>query len=174
MSGENFTCAWSHNYVCCIIATALGISVTLATVFITRVSVPAVGSGSLIGWTIRSIEGLRIWTHLELNCLTCTLVPAGSSPRGGDVVVCVFWQKPSELGHSFLFCSCVYFFNFFIALSTVFHSINSPDNSQLPYSVLPVLIQPFFGPFSYISHYESLTPPWYNPLWLTGLKAPTN
>ena len=25
-----------------------------------------------------------------------------------------------------------------------------------------------------ISLYESLLQPWYNPLWLTGLKAPTN
>ena len=29
------------------------------------------------------------------------------------------------------------------------------------------------GPFNYISLYESLPQPWYNPLWLTGLKAPT-
>ena len=30
------------------------------------------------------------------------------------------------------------------------------------------------GPFSYISFYESLPQHWYNPFWLTGLKAPTN
>ena len=30
------------------------------------------------------------------------------------------------------------------------------------------------GPFNYISPYESLLQPWYYPLWLTGLKAPTN
>ena len=30
------------------------------------------------------------------------------------------------------------------------------------------------GPFNYISYYESVPQPWYNPLWLTGLKAPTN
>ena len=29
-------------------------------------------------------------------------------------------------------------------------------------------------PFNYISLYEKLRQPWYNPLWLTGLKAPTN
>ena len=31
------------------------------------------------------------------------------------------------------------------------------------------------GPFNCVmSLYESLLQPWYNPLWLTGLKAPTN
>ena len=30
----------------------------------------------------------------------------------------------------------------FMALSTVFHSINSPDNSLLSHSLLPVLFQP--------------------------------
>ena len=29
------------------------------------------------------------------------------------------------------------------------------------------------GPFNYIFNYESLPQPWYNPLWLTGLKAIT-
>ena len=32
----------------------------------------------------------------------------------------------------------------------------------------------FIGSFNYISLYESLLQPWYNPLWLTGLKAPTH
>ena len=30
------------------------------------------------------------------------------------------------------------------------------------------------SPFNYISVYESIPQPWYNPLWLTGLKVPTN
>ena len=33
----------------------------------------------------------------------------------------------------------------FMALSTVFHSINSPDDSPLSPSVLPVLIQPYWS-----------------------------
>ena len=37
------------------------------------------------------------------------------------------WHKPTHLAHSFVFCSCVYFC--LMALSTVFHSINAPDNS---------------------------------------------
>ena len=37
----------------------------------------------------------------------CPTVPMISPPRGGDVTVYV-WHKPSELAHTFLFCSCVY------------------------------------------------------------------
>ena len=33
----------------------------------------------------------------------------------------------------------------FVALSTVFHSINSPDNAPLSQSVLPVLILPYWS-----------------------------
>ena len=40
-----------------------------------------------------------------------------------------------------------------------------------------LLFQSYFcliGPFNYISLYESLLQSWYNPLWLSGLKATTN
>ena len=48
---------------------------------------------------------------------------AGSPPRGGDVEVHVFdINQPS---------SPTPFFMMFMALSTVFHSVNSPDNSPL-------------------------------------------
>ena len=46
----------------------------------------------------------------------------------------------------------------FMALSTVFHSIDSPDNSPLSHSVLPVIFLPFC-PFNYTSLYESLPQP---------------
>ena len=36
-------------------------------------------------------------------------VPAGSPSRGGDAGVYV-WHKPTELAHTFSFCSCVYFY----------------------------------------------------------------
>ena len=62
----------------------------------------------------------------------------------------------------------------FLALSTVFHFMNSPESSPLSYSVLPVLSLCLVGPLNYIPLYESLPQPCYNPLWLTGLKAPTN
>ena len=35
-------------------------------------------------------------------------IPAGSPSRGGDVTVYV-WRKPTELAHSFSFCSYAYF-----------------------------------------------------------------
>ena len=39
----------------------------------------------------------------------------------------------------------------FMALSTVFHSVNSPDNSPLSHSVLPVLFLPDWSFQLYIS-----------------------
>ena len=86
----------------------------------------------------KSSSGLRgSWWELRVHLWQCSWhvhvlsdlwVPAGSPSRGGDVIVYV-WHKPTELAHSFLFCSWVYFY--FMALSTVFHSMNSPDNSPL-------------------------------------------
>ena len=101
-----------------------------------------------------------------------------------------FWHKPTEFAHSFY--SVLVSISVFIALSTAFHSINSPDNSPLSHSVLPVLFLPYWQPWcnplwltglkaptnyallALSTIYESLRQPWYNPLWLTGLKAPTN
>ena len=68
----------------------------------------------------------------------------------------------------------------FMALSTVFHSINSPDNAPLSHSVLPVFSLPvlslsaLLGLSTMIPLNESLLQPWYNPLLLGRLKAPTN
>ena len=65
-------------------------------------------------------------------------------------------HKPIELAHSF--CSVLVSVSVYMALSTVFHSINSPDNSPLSHSVLLVLLC-LTGPFNYISLYESLPQP---------------
>ena len=46
------------------------------------------------------------------------------------------WRKLTELAHSFF--SVLLSVSVFMALSTVFHSINSPVSSQFPHSVLPV------------------------------------
>ena len=67
-------------------------------------------------------------------------VPAGSPSRSGDVTVYVK-DKPTELAHSFLYFVLVSI-SVFMALSTVFHSINSPDNSPFSHSILPVLSLP--------------------------------
>ena len=54
-----------------------------------------------------------------------------SRPRGlaftWCVAIYVFWHKPTELAHSFLFCFASV--SVFMVLSTVFHSMNSPDDS---------------------------------------------
>ena len=74
-------------------------------------------------------------------CFARYRVPAGSPSRDGDVAVYVLdinqpsWPTP--------FYSVLVSVSVFTALSTVFRSINSPDNSPLSYSVLPVLFLPY-------------------------------
>ena len=68
-------------------------------------------------------------------------VPTGSPARGWDVAVCVFDINQPSLPTPFFFFflhSVLVSFSVFIALSTVFHSLNAPDNSPLSHSVLPV------------------------------------
>ena len=62
------------------------------------------------------------------------IVPAGSSSRGGDVTVYVPDINQPSLPTPFY--SVLVSVSVFMALSTVFHSINSPDNSPLSHSVL--------------------------------------
>ena len=50
-----------------------------------------------------------------------------------------FWRQPTELAHCFFLNSVLVSIPVFMSLSTVFHSINIPDNSPLSHSVLPVL-----------------------------------
>ena len=64
-------------------------------------------------------------------------VPTGSPSRGGDVAVYVFDINQPSLPTPF--CSVLVSISVFMALSTVFHSIISPDNSLFSHSVLPVL-----------------------------------
>ena len=70
------------------------------------------------------------------------------------------WSKPTELAHAFfyfifLFCSCV--FSVFVALSTVFHSIDSPDNSPFSHFVLPSLPLLYWSFQLYVSLWKSLS-----------------
>ena len=83
-------------------------------------------------------------------------VPAGSPSRGGDVAVYV-WHKPTELSHSFLFCSCVCFCLY--GPFNCIHSISSPDNSPLSHSVLPVLFLHYWSFELYISLRKSPSAP---------------
>ena len=70
-------------------------------------------------------------------CTVVVLVPAGSPSRGGDVAVYVFDKNRPSLPTPFYFV--LVSVPVFMAFSTVFHSINYPDNSPLSHSVLLVL-----------------------------------
>ena len=77
-------------------------------------------------------------------------------------------HKLTKFAHSFLSCSCVCFCLYGHFNSVSFHKF-------FAFSLCSsVLNSAFFGPFNYISLYESLPQPRCNPLWLTGLKAATN
>ena len=98
-------------------------------------------------------------------------VPTGSPSRGGDVAVYAFDINQPGFHTPFFYSVLVPVF-VFMAVSTVFCSLNSPDNPPLFLSVLPVLYPPCWS--FQLSRYESLLQPWYKPLWLTRLKALTN
>ena len=57
-----------------------------------------------------------------------TSVHASSPSRGGDVAVYVFDINQPRTPTPF--CSVLVYISVFMALSIVFHSINSPDNSE--------------------------------------------
>ena len=66
----------------------------------------------------------------------------GSHLCGADVAVCVFNVNQPSLLTPFKKSVSVSV-SVFIALLTVFRSINSPDNSPLSHFVLPILFQPY-------------------------------
>ena len=84
---------------------------------------------------------------VQLLLLLLPLVPVGSLSRGEDVTVYVTDINQPSLPTPF--DSVLVSISVFMALSTVFHSINSPNNSPLSHSVPPV----------YISLYDSLLQP---------------
>ena len=69
--------------------------------------------------------------------------PSGSSSRGGDVAVYVFEINQPRWSTPFFFFSVLVSVSVFMALSTVFYSINSPDNSSLSHPVLAVFFLPY-------------------------------
>ena len=85
-------------------------------------------------------------------------VPADPPLRGGDVVFFVTDINQPSL-HTPFYCVLVSV-SVFIAFSTVFHSIHSPNNSPLSHSVLPVLMLPYLALSTlFIFFYESLLQP---------------
>ena len=97
----------------------------------------------------------------SLICFSPSVVPKRSPSRGGDVTKFLYNINQPSLPTPFY--SVLVSISVFMALSTVFHSINSPDNS--PFSDLLVLSTLYFfylcliGPFNFISLYESLLRP---------------
>ena len=76
-------------------------------------------------------------------------VPADSPSRGGDVTVYVCDINQPSLPTPFY--SVLVSTSVLMALSTVFHSIDSPDNSPFSHSVLPVLFLSYWSFQLYIS-----------------------
>ena len=76
-------------------------------------------------------------------------VPLGSSSRGGHITVYVYGINQPSLPTPFY--SLLVSISVIMALSTVFHSINSPNNSPFSHSVLVVLALPYWFFQLYIS-----------------------
>ena len=89
-------------------------------------------------------------TKLTYSVSQC--IPMGSPSHGGNVTVYI-WHKPTKLAHPFL--SVLVAISVFMALSTVLHLINSPDNSPFSHSVLVVLSLPYWSFQLYISFWKS-------------------
>ena len=78
-----------------------------------------------------------------LAIASCLRLAVGSPSRGGDVTVFVKEINQSSLPTHFY--SVLVSVSVFLAFSTVFHSLNFPDNSPLFRFVLPVLFLPFWS-----------------------------
>ena len=81
------------------------------------------------------------------------------------------WHKPTELSHSFF----ILFLCLFLFLWPFDRILVHKFSQQLSAFVLcsSCHISALLVIWTTIVIYESLPQPWYNPLWLTGLKAPT-
>ena len=82
-------------------------------------------------------------------------VPVGSPSRGGDVAAYVFNLSQPSLPTPFY--SALVSVSVFMTLSTVFHFINSPNNSLLSHSVLLVSFLPYWSFQPYISLWKTLS-----------------
>ena len=64
--------------------------------------------GFFVHYQLRRIITKVILLLLSVSDFYHVHVPASSPSCGGEVTVYV-WHKPTELAHSFIFCSCVYY-----------------------------------------------------------------
>ena len=81
-------------------------------------------------------------------------LPAGSPSRSGDVTIFVKDINQPSLPTPF-FYSVLVSISLFMALSTVFHSIKSPDNSPFSHFALPVLSLPHWSFLLYVFLWKS-------------------
>ena len=107
-------------------------------------------------WEVRQLLTVKKKGFHSLE-FSLSEVPTDSPLRAGDVAVYVFDLSQPNLPTPF--CSVLVSVFVFIALSTVFHSIYSPDNSSLSHPVLPALFLPYWSFQPYISLYERLLQP---------------
>ena len=115
-----------------------------------------------------------ILDEAQPSSLRCTAVLR--KPRGLPFTwwgCCVYVFDINQPSLSTPFYSVLVSISVFMALWTVFHSINSPDNSPLSHSVLPILFLPYWSFQTHVSLWKSPSA-LKSSLWLTGLKAPTN
>ena len=96
------------------------------------------------------------------------IVPAGWPSHDGDVTVYV--KDVNQLSLPTPIYSVLVSTSVFMAVSTVFRSINSPDNSPLSHSFLPVLFLPYGSFQLYISIIKVSHSPDIIPCGWLGLK----
>ena len=99
-----------------------------------------------MGHRVRTVQRshlLRVRSCIKGLLFFFKLCPAGSPSRGGDVVAYVFNISQPSLPTPFY--SVLGTVSVFMALSTVFLSINSPDKSPLSHSVIPVSLLPYWS-----------------------------
>ena len=84
-----------------------------------------------------------------IDVVAADIIPSDSPSRGGNVAAYVFDIKQLSLPNPFY--SVLVSVSVFMAISTVFHSINSPDNSLFSHSVLPVIYLPYWSFQLYVS-----------------------
>ena len=105
---------------------------------------------------------MSLWTLLAFTDVDCLITDATFlSPRAHLDVVGMFTVYGLDINQPSMptpFYSVLVPVSVFMALSAVFHCINSPDNSPLSHSVLLVLFC-LIGPLNYISLYECLPQP---------------
>ena len=97
-------------------------------------------------------EAKAVLLSNQSNILT-NPVPVGSPSRGGDVAVSVL--EINQLSFHSPFYYLPVSVSVSMALSTVFHPLNSPDSSPLCHSVLPVLFLPCWSFQLCISFWKS-------------------